>query len=179
MFSGCVVFSLYALISGGLHFLLCLQEEEVQQVQGQLSGSKQQLQLVQQRLDSNGAAQAQAPIPNACHNNPYSQPPAPEQEYGIDQEYQDYSGDQNVQDAEMEFDPPGSTGGLDREPSFDPSTAGVLDAAPDMRVEEQRAAGGAEEDQGQGNLYSPGLSGQPSGSYMSEPGFHSKYMQKL
>ena len=171
---------IWFLFSEGIQLFVCFQEEEVQQVQGQLAGSKQQLQLVQQRLESNGAAQAQAPVSNTLQNNPYSQPLAPEQEYGIDQEYQDYADDQNVQDAEMDFDPPGSTGRLDREPSFDPAaTTGVLDAAPDMRVEEQRTAGSAEQDQGQSNQYSPGLSGQPSGSYMSEPGFHSKYMQQV
>ena len=149
------------------------QEEEVQRVQGQLSGSQQQLHLVQERLSSTGGAQPQAPFPNIRSN---VQPPPPDQEYGLDQEYHDAQAYPGDQDADMEFEPPGSARGLERDPSFDPTEVGRPGAAPNARDDGQGAAGNDGQDQGQGDLYSPGLSAQPSGSYMTEPDLQSKLL---
>lgn len=153
--------------------LLGFQEEEVQQVQVQLSGSKQQLNLVQDRLNSSGASQPQAPFPSGVDTNSHAQPPATGQEYGQDHDHgyqgsQAYPGDQ---DADMEFEPPGSTGGPERDPSFDPAGMARPGAGPEAREGVQRSEG---QDQGQGDLYSPGLSAQPSGLYMSEPDVHGR-----
>ena len=152
----------------------------MQQAQGQLAGSKQQLQLVQDRLSSNGAAQSLAPsFSGAPNSNSHSQPqppaPGPSEEYGLDQDYaQDYPGEEDGQEADMDFDPPGSAGGLDRDATFDPSSTGEQ-AAGLNGEQHQGSIGDVGQGEGQQDLYSPGLSAQPSGSYLSEPGFHSKW----
>lgn len=145
------------------------QEEEVQQVQVQLAGSKQQLNLVQERLSSEGASQPQAPYPSGVNNSSHVQPAATGQEYEQDHEYQNAQAYPSHQDADMEFEPPGSTGGAVRDTSFEPSSMARPGAAPDARQEVQESEGLA---QGQGDLYSPGLSAQPSGMYMSDLNVH-------
>ena len=148
----------------------------MQQVQGQLSGTKEQLQLIQKRLSNRSGAQAQPPFASGAHSDSHTQPAEPNQEYSLDEQYQNAQADAGEQDADMEFEPPGSAGGLDRDPSFDPPDMRRLGAGPSTRDEGQEAAGSEGQDQGQGDLYSPGLSAQPSGSYMAEPGLHSKLL---
>lgn len=157
-----------------LQCIPCLQENNVQKVQGQLSGTKEQLHLIQTRLSNSSGAQAQAQLASGSHSNSHAQPAEPDQDFGLDQQYQNaqaYSGDQ---DADMEFEPPGSAGALHRDPSFDPPDMGRPGAGLNSRDEGQGAAGSEGQDQGQGDLYSPGLSAQPSESYMAEPSLHSK-----
>lgn len=148
------------------------QEEEVQQVQVQLAGSKQQLNLVQEKLSSGGASQPQAPYPSGVNSNSHAQPAATGQEYEQDHEYQNAEAYPGHQDADMEFEPPGSAHGADRDPSFDPSGMATPGAVSDAR---QEVPGSEGQDQGQGDLYSPGLSAQPSGMYMSEPSVHGTF----
>ena len=148
----------------------------MQQVQGQLSGTKEQLHLIQKRLSNSNSAQAQAPFASGASSNSHAQPAEPAQEYGLHQQYQDAQVYQEDQDADMEFEPPGSARGLDRDPSFDPPDMGRPSAAPSNRDEGQGAAGSQGQDQGQGDLYSPGLSAQPSGSNLVEPDLHSKLL---
>lgn len=146
----------------------------MQQVQGQLSGTEQQLHLVQQRLSNSSELQAQPPLAGGAHSNSHLQPAEPDQDYGLEQQYQNAQADPRDQDADMEFEPPGSTEGLHRDPSFDPPDMGRPDMGPSVREDGQGAAGSEGQDQGQGDLYSPGLSAQPSGSYMAEPRLQSK-----
>ena len=143
-------------------------------MEGQLTGSKQQLQLVQDRLSSNSAAQAEAPLPNASNTNVQPHTAALEQGYGLNQQYssdQQYAADHAGTDADMDFEPPGSAGALDRYPSFDPTNTEGQDSGLDGTGREQARLPSPQQDQGQDELYSPGLSAQPSGSYMSDPSF--------
>ena len=148
----------------------------MQQVQGQLSGTKEQLHLIQERLSNSSGAQAQAPFASGAHS---TQPAEPNQDYGLDQQYQNAQAYPGDQDADMEFEPPGSAGGLHRDPSFDPPDMGRPGAGPSIREDGLGVAGSEAQDQGQGDLYSPGLSAQPSGSSMAEPSFHSKLLCNL
>ena len=150
----------------------------MQQVQGQLSGTKEQLHLIQKRLGNSSDAQAQAPFASGSHSNSHAQPAEPNQEYGLDQQYQNaqaYPGDQDA-DMDLDLEPPGSARGLHRDPSFDPPDMGRPGAGPSIRDEGLGATGSEGQDQGQDDLYSPGLSAQPSGSYMAEPSLHSKLL---
>ena len=150
----------------------------MQQVQGQLSGTKEQLHLIQHRLSNISGVQDQAPFPSGAHSDSHAQPAEPDQEYGLDEQYQNAQAYPGDQDADMEFEPPGSAGGLHRDPSFDPPE-GRPGAGLNSRDEGQGAAGSEGQDQGQGDLYSPGLSAQPSGSYMAEPGPQSKLLYNV
>ena len=156
------------------------QEENVQQVQEQLEGGKQQQLLIQERLNSGAAAAAQQPQPPFMQENSintHAHPPMPDQGYPDDQAYQNdqdypHAHDQQANqddEVDMEFDPPGSAVGPPAEPPFGQrSDAGF---GQDGHEEEAQAAGGQGQEPGADELYSPGLSAQPSGSYMSDPGF--------
>ena len=146
----------------------------MQQVQVQLAGSKQQLNLVQERLSSGGATQPQPPYPSGISTNSHVQPAATDQDYGQDHEYQNAQVYPGNQDADMDFEPPGSSGGLDRDASFDPS--GLARPGSDARQEMEGSEG---QEQGQGDLYSPGLSAQPSGMYISDPNVHGKFLVEV
>lgn len=146
-------------------------------MQGQLSGTEQQLHLVQQRLSNNSnEPQAQPPLARGAHSNSHVQPAEPDQDYGLEQQYQNPQANPRDQDADMEFEPPGSTEGLHRDPSFDPPDMGRPDMGASVREDGQGAAGSEGQDQGQCDLDSPGLSAQPSGSYMAEPQLQSKLL---
>ncbi|DBB11868.1 hypothetical protein WJX82_003153 [Trebouxia sp. C0006] len=163
-----------------LQALLAKQEENVQQVQEQLEGGKQQQLLIQERLNSGAAAAAQQPQPPFMQENSintHAHPPMPDQGYPDDQAYQNdqdypHAHDQQANqddEVDMEFDPPGSAVGPPAEPPFGQrSDAGF---GQDGHEEEAQAAGGQGQEPGADELYSPGLSAQPSGSYMSDPGF--------
>ncbi len=152
----------------------------MRQVQEQLEGGKQQQLLIQERLNSGAAAAAQQPqLPFMQENsiNTHAHPPMPDQGYQDDQAYQNDQGYPHAHDQQanqddeidMEFDPPGSAIGVPPEPPFGQrSDAGFGQDAPE---EEAQAAGGQGKEPGPDELYSPGLSAQPSGSYMSDPGF--------
>ena len=152
----------------------------MQQVQEQLEGGKQQQLLIQERLNSGAAAVAQQPQPPFMQENSintHAHPPMPDQGYQDDQAYQNdqdypHAHDQQANqddEVDMEFDPPGSAVGVPPEPPFGQrSDAGF---GQDGHEEEAQAAGGQGHEPGPDELYSPGLSAQPSGSYMSDPGF--------
>ena len=156
------------------------QEENVQQVQEQLEGGKQQQLLIQERLNSGAAVAAQHPQPPFMQGNSintHAHRPMPDQDYQDDQAYQNdqdypHAHDQQANqddEVDMEFEPPGSAVGVPLEPPFGQrSDAGF---GQDGHEEEAQAAGGQGQEPGPDELYSPGLSAQPSGSYMSDPGF--------
>lgn len=150
-----------------------MQEESVQQVQEQLEGGKQQHLLIQQRLSSGSAASAQQPQPSSIYSNTinsHANSSMLDPHYGNDQAQQndqDYENDQDGQviqeeEVDMDFDPPGSAVGPQPEPPFGyPSETGF---GQDQEEEEAQTATEQGQDAGQ-DLYSPGLSMQPSGSH--------------
>ena len=92
-----------------------------------------------------------------------------QQDYQTDQD-QTHDQDDGI---DMDFDPPGSAVGV---PSDNPFGA-ARDSALGSEGQEDGSQGAQVEgqNQGQDDLYSPGLSAEPSGSYMAEPGFQSEF----